>query len=656
MKRESHPALLTARITGSAYFHSYIENGLFIILLAFWPLIHVGQGLDVADAAYSLGNFQYFTSAKGSWQIATYLANALGWLLMQLPQGGTMAGMNLYTGLLVSVTAVCCYLALRKKMSAVTAFAGEMLAVSLCWCPTVILYHYLSYCLMILGAWLLYRGCLCSGRRKPRWLLAAGFCLGANIAVRMPNVVQAAFILVLWYSAFLQKETLRDTARDTLYCLAGYAAGFAVPFAAICAQYGAGAYPDMVRSMFAMTDQATDYKPTSMVSGMLADYGRGLYWLAFAAVCLAVLYAVCSLCRALAVREVQRAAAKAPDGAQRGDRETPFVCGRLWMWAAALACLCVWGVLLRFYWGRGMFHFQYWNHDYRSFYWWAVFFLLAGIAGALWLLADRGSAAQDKTLALLVLLQIFLTPLGSNNRLMPMINNLFLAAPFTLWCGQRLWRMAASGQSGGADGVGREGIERRIGCLPWQTMILVFGVMFSIQCVGFHQGFVFGDGIWGEPRDVCVDEPLKAKGIYTNRENAECLGQLSAYVRDEGLSGRKVILYGEIPGISYLLDLPCAISTAWPDLDSYRMETFRRDMAEVEARMDEERPVVIVSAGIADYCDMAAHYGGNAEARGTLDADYARYAADLKLGALLRFLADHGYKETYTNARYAVYE
>ena len=192
MKRESSPALLTARITGSTYFHSYIENGLFIILLAFWPLIHVGEGLDVADATYSLGNFQYFASAKGTWQVATYLSNVAGWLLMKLPQGGTMAGMNLYTGLLVSLTAVCCYLALRRKMSAVTVFVGEMLAASLCWCPTVILYHYLSYCLMTLGAWLLYRGCLCGLRekRRARCLLAAGFCLGANIAVRMPNVVQ----------------------------------------------------------------------------------------------------------------------------------------------------------------------------------------------------------------------------------------------------------------------------------------------------------------------------------------------------------------------------------------------------------------------------------------------------------------------------------
>lgn len=629
----------TLRKAKGAYFHSYIENGLFIILLAFWPLLHIGQGIDVADSTYSLGNFAYFTSAKGTWQTATYLSNVLGHLLMKLPQGNTMAGMNLYTGLIVSVTAVCCYLALRRKMSAATAFAGEMLAVSLCWCPTVILYHYLTYCLMLLGMWLLYCGCFreVRDRKRGRYLLAAGICLGANIAVRMPNVVQAAFILVLWYSAFLRKETLWDTVRDTLRCLAGYAAGFAVPFVMICVQYGIGAYPAMVDTMFAMTDQATDYKPASMVTGMLGDYGRGLYWLVFAAVCMAGSYAVCGLCHVLAAR-------------RRQGREPQKDGGKCYVGAAALVCLCAWAVLIRFYWGRGMFHFRYWHHDYRSIYWWAVFFLLAGIAGALWLLADRQSPAQDKTLALIVLLQIFLTPFGSNNRLMPIINNLFLAAPFTLWCGQRLWRRAKEGPRGETAQTPGERIGRRLLCLPWQTMLAVFGFMLCIQSVGFHCIFVFGDGVWGEKRDTAATEPEKVRGIYTSLENAACLEQLSLYIKEEGQAGRRAILYGEIPGISYLLDLPCAISTAWPDLDSYRTDTFRRELADAGARMDEERPVVIVSSGVAAY------YDEDAEAFARFDVDPAAYDADPKLQLLRQFLAKYGYEETFVNARYAVYE
>ena len=104
-----------------------LENGLFIILLAFYPLVGINQGLDVVDTSYSLTNFQYFPTAEGTWMVATYLANAVGYFLMQLPRGGTLVGMNFYTGLIVSAFTLCLYFVLRKKMPAWIVFAGEML-------------------------------------------------------------------------------------------------------------------------------------------------------------------------------------------------------------------------------------------------------------------------------------------------------------------------------------------------------------------------------------------------------------------------------------------------------------------------------------------------------------------------------------------------
>ena len=53
---------------------------------------------------------------------------------------------------------------------------------------------------------------------------------------------------------------------------------------------------------------------------------------------------------------------------------------------------------------------------------------------------------------------------------------------------------------------------------------------------------------------------------YASRKETFC--DLTAYAVKEGLAGEKAILYGEIPGISYFLDMPAAISTSWPDLVS----------------------------------------------------------------------------------------
>lgn len=636
-------------MTKRAFFHNYIENGLFIVLLAFYPLIHVNQGLDVADPTYSLGNFQYFQSANGTWMVATYLANVLGYALTKLPGGDTILGMQLYTGLLVSVLAVFFYLMLSKKMPSVLVFAGEMLAINLCWCPTVILYNYLTYLLMGIGVWLLYLGCFQadeSSRRK--WLLIiAGVCLGANIAVRMPNVVQAAFILVLWYSAFLQKKARKAVVRDTLYCLAGYLTGFLIPFATICMRYGIAAYPAMVQNMFAMTDQAADYKPASMITGMLDDYERGLYWLAFAAACMAVLYIAYGSYRIICKKRVVR---NAEDLKMSEQVQVAGIAETVCAWLFRLFCIGVWCVLLRFYWGQYMFHFRYYYHDGVSMYWWAVIFLLTGVAGALWMLGSRKISEEDKALALLVVLQIFLTPLGSNNQLYPIINNLFAAAPFTLWCAYRWFQKANERLYDESGGNLFEKSTRNIIHFPWQSMLIIFGIIFFIQSTGFHWNFVFGDGIWGEKRDTLITELPKAAGIYTNRVNAEYLSDLAVYVREEGLTGKKVILYGEIPGLSYLLDMPSAISTTWPDLDSNRLNQFEKDMESVKQHMDEERPVVIVSSGIAAY------YTEDAEVYEEFGVNPEKYGTDKKMEILLQFLTDYGYEETFVNKRYVVYE
>ncbi|MBO5210048.1 MAG: hypothetical protein J6B68_12035 [Lachnospiraceae bacterium] len=617
-------------------YRNYIENSLFIILLAFYPLIKINQGLDVVDTSYSLGNFQFFPTADGDWMVATYLANVVGYFFMQLPSGETLVGMNFYTGLIVSAIALLLYFTLRKKMPAWIVFVGEIIAIGMCWCPTTILYNYLTYGLMAAGVLLLYKG-ICFNEnvngvqttRRQVYLGLAGICLGANVAVRMPNVAQAAFILALWYGAWLQKKKFASVVKDTLTCLVGYLVGFGVPFVTICVKYGIGAYPEMVQWLFAMTDKAQDYKPTSMLTGMLGDYFTGLYWLAFAAACVAFLYLVYAV-KSWLVRK---------DANANNAIE----------WLYCLGCVAVFVVLIRFYWGRGMFDFRYYN--YGSIYLWAVLFLIMTAACAVWILfganvkksgnIENGSSNQDvqsvtdeKVLALIVLLQMFVTPLGSNNALYPMINNLFLAAPFTLWvCHQ--WFVQTHGKKVH---------------VPWKVMLSVFGIMVLIQSIGFHTQFVFLDGVWGEERDTLVTDIPKAEGIYTNQENAELLTDLIEYAKEQEFAGREVILYGEVPGLSYFLDMPAAISTSWPDLDSYRMVQFEEDMAEVEQNIEENRPVVIVSSAIAAYKSE------DAEAYEWFGVEEEVYDADEKIALLLEFLEENDYEETFCNMRYAVYE
>ena len=177
------------------------------LLLLVYPLRHAWTGLDIMDAGYSLGNYQYFDSLNKTWKFATYLSNIVGRLLSWLPFGNTWVGMNFYTSLLIGITAAVVYLFfVRLCVQAQGAwwekhilFLAEFTAVSLCWAPSVILYHYLGYFFITAAALLLYQAIT---KDKENYYIIAGVILGLCVAVRMPNITYMALILPVWYSCF----------------------------------------------------------------------------------------------------------------------------------------------------------------------------------------------------------------------------------------------------------------------------------------------------------------------------------------------------------------------------------------------------------------------------------------------------------------------
>ena len=94
-----------------------------------------------------------------------------------------------------------------------------------------------------------------------------------------------------------------------------------------------------------------------------------------------------------------------------------------------------------------------------------------------------------------------------------------------------------------------------------------------------------------------------------------------------------------------------ALSTAWPDLDSYRMAEYWRDLSAVEDRIQagEEPPVIILSAAVAAYLS------DDGEAINWFGVDMEAMAADEKLQILSEMMWEYGYAECFGNARYVVY-
>ena len=153
-----------------------IELGIYPVVLLILPLINYDQGVDISDSTYSLGNYMFADRLDGMWVVSTFLSNKIGALILKLPGANTLRIVNLYTGLVLSLIALVVYFGLKKDLGAPAVFLGEFVAVCFCWIPSGILYNYLSYLFMVVGALLLYKGIK---KDDVKTLFAAGFILGA---------------------------------------------------------------------------------------------------------------------------------------------------------------------------------------------------------------------------------------------------------------------------------------------------------------------------------------------------------------------------------------------------------------------------------------------------------------------------------------------
>ena len=179
------------------------------ILLILYALVGVNQGVDLADTGYNIGTYRFMFTWDGYWTLAMLLANLLGYGLTRLPGGETLLGLNIYTSLLLGITAAAVYLLLKRKLPAWCVFLGEVIALGTCWCPATILYNYLTYYVILLAAGVLYLGLT---REKNCWLVVAGVLLGINVFVRFSNLTEMAFILAVWYYAICLQKDREKTA------------------------------------------------------------------------------------------------------------------------------------------------------------------------------------------------------------------------------------------------------------------------------------------------------------------------------------------------------------------------------------------------------------------------------------------------------------
>ena len=566
----------------------YLEFYIFPVILLVFPLIKCNQGIDLTDTCYGLVNFTFFPHAAQDWTVATYLANVAGWLLMKLPGASTLLGMRFYTGLSVSFMALLAYFFLKGKMPSVLAFLGELIAISLCWIPTTSLYNYLTFVLFLGGSVCLYRGLIWNRRRM---MAAAGVLLGCSVLTRLPNILECGLIVTVFWYGCLREKNWKEIWTDVAWCVAGFLGAFLAGYLVISLQFGFDAYGQMLAGLSGYQETDASYSPFSMITTILESYASSFVW----AFCLVI-------------------------AAVFGRLMYFFFPGRL-MAVKACGCAGIYLVLLRFVWGRGMFNFNY--NFYWSFYNWAMVLIYAALVLNLWTLTDPRVFRRDKLLALFVLLIIVITPVGSNNGTYPVMNNLFLAAPVTLFQGYRLYLQLGSKKEN----------------LPWRMFLVMILAVTLIQSLGYGVTGVFRDSLYGEKRTARVENCPPLAGMYTNAENAAALQGVVDYCNENDVSGqaaagRKLLTMGDLPGLYWILQMPSALSHDWPDMNTYPLAQMETQLAQI-ASEHTEYPLVIVRN----------------EDPETLEEQEAR-----KWQLLEDWVGQNQYQEVFNNGTYRIYD
>ena len=165
----------------------------------------------------------------------------------------------------------------------------------------------------------------------------------------------------------------------------------------------------------------------------------------------------------------------------------------------------------------------------------------------------------------------------------------------------------------------------------WQSTITMVIIVVLIQGILFHVNFSFVDGADGQKRGETVKTIPKVGSMVTTSYNARTLEELGKYLSDNNLLGTKALLFGGIPGLSYIFDLKPAIDTVWPDLDSYSTEIFDEKLIELSTS-DEPYPVIIVGKDMQGYANISDKYD-----------------------ILLDYISNHDYNIDFESERFTVY-
>jgi hypothetical protein len=501
--------------------------------------LRVWQGLDFTDMGYWLTGYQQlYTFPQGiGGGIVNWLTYFVGYGLGEL-LGGTVLSYRLGYVLVVTLSAVVSYLLLSKVFGRSRILAALTLLTALYAGKAIgnwVGYNNLTALFYLLSASLLYHGLV---KQKLILILIAGAVLGANVFVRLPNILGLLLVSAIWLYAFAGRWRWRKNLIWSSYFGAGFLLGMAIIWLLI----------------FASGHEALYLKGVDWVADMAADDGSshsggGLVKLFILDQALAFAYALLAIIIGLLVAN--------------------WIAGR-----HVLIVSVVMVLLTALFFGL----INHMSNGYSDSGKWAVTGLCYILLILIVVREFRHNAAMS-LMAFMALMILFIAPLGSNNGIANAKYGLWLALPLCLmW----LW----------------QGANLRLGkfTLKLGASRLFAGVIvlaLSCQTLISTWRYTYNDSQDRASMQYGIAHPLLI-GTYTTKERAKEVGELLDVMKQLVEPGDELLAYNQISMLHFLTETHPYLNNSW--LEFYSPKKLDALLREKEMRPT-RLPIIVRAKG-----------------------------------------------------------
>jgi hypothetical protein len=564
------------------------QGFLFIAIFAY-QLLHIWWGIDFSDTGFNATFFQQIFDEPASVQynFPYWLTGVIGGLWVAVfgtlgLLGIRLLGILLFTGMVMLVHAL-----LKPHFGGPHLRAGLACEVLLLGPTTAFFgleYNLLTALCFTLGSLLIFRGLTHNSRGS---LFAAGVVLGLNVFVRLPNVVYVAMIAPALYFGWSRRRPLRDAITPAGIILLGFVVAVCAVLLLMRAVGHFDLYIDSLRRLRDLAASGQSHGLMVMVKTMATQY------LTLAGVLVATL---------------------------------------AFVWTYAMVARRAWRVAVGFLAVAGLWLFMsmYAQNDFLTLNLVYVAIALVTLVCAQALL-DPASNPEVKFLFLLALMQVALSPLGSdhgfiNQRGFAIVIGLPAAIAYVL-----------NRDSYGLVPSWLRDVARDARTRFRAKQSLVIAAMAVSLLAGWV--FTYCEGRWKHTLVFPIRSPL-APFIFSSRERATAVNELLAesarYVGENDYA----LAYDEMPMFYYLTRTRPFLYGLWPKL--FDDEVFRQTL---EASFSEKRILpVIIRQRVSTWGNWPAE----------VPADYDRISNG-RNRYLREFQQRHGYSLAWENKAFQIW-